>query len=51
MRYNVFQVRRCDIVNVEVTASEIDDTVKELSNSDNISKQEDIWFLPLCELS
>ncbi|CAG9539805.1 unnamed protein product [Cercopithifilaria johnstoni] len=41
------KVRRCDIVNVEVTASEIDDTVEELSKSDNIPKQEDTWFLPL----
>ncbi|EJW85690.1 tRNA intron endonuclease [Wuchereria bancrofti] len=37
------KVRRCDIVNVEVTASEIDDAVKELSEHDNTHKQGDIW--------
>lgn len=47
--YNLFQVRRCDIVDVEVTASEIDDAVKELSRPDIVPKQEDTWFLPLCE--
>ncbi|EJD74499.1 hypothetical protein LOAG_18188 [Loa loa] len=44
------KIRRCDIVNVEVTVSEIDDAVKELSRPDNALKQEDTWFLPLCEL-
>uniref|UniRef100_A0A0R3RSF6 tRNA-intron lyase n=1 Tax=Elaeophora elaphi TaxID=1147741 RepID=A0A0R3RSF6_9BILA len=43
----VLKVRRCDIVNVEVTASEIDDTVKELSRLGRVSKQEDTWFLPV----
>ncbi|KAK6114478.1 tRNA intron endonuclease catalytic C-terminal domain family protein [Brugia pahangi] len=41
------KVRRCDIVNVEVTDSEIDDAVKELSKHDNTHKEGDIWFLPL----
>ncbi|VDN87364.1 unnamed protein product [Brugia pahangi] len=44
------KVRRCDIVNVEVTDSEIDDAVKELSKHDNTHKEGDIWFLPLCKI-
>ncbi|VDO44989.1 unnamed protein product [Onchocerca flexuosa] len=41
------KIRRCDIVDVEVTVSEIDDTMKELSRPDNTLKQGDTWFLPL----
>ncbi|VBB28235.1 unnamed protein product [Acanthocheilonema viteae] len=41
------KVQRCDIINVKVTASEINDAVKELSTPYNISKQENTWFLPL----
>ncbi|VDM91811.1 unnamed protein product [Onchocerca ochengi] len=44
------KIRRCDIVNVEVTVSEIDDTMKEISRPGNTLKQGDTWFLPLCEL-
>lgn len=50
IQYSVFKVRRCDIVDVEVTASEIDDAVMELSRSDSTLKQGDTWFLPLCKL-
>uniref|UniRef100_A0A915Q5X4 U6 snRNA-associated Sm-like protein LSm2 n=1 Tax=Setaria digitata TaxID=48799 RepID=A0A915Q5X4_9BILA len=41
------KVRRCEIDGVEVTASEIDDTLKELSKTDNSFSQSDTWLLPL----
>ncbi|VDN00889.1 unnamed protein product [Thelazia callipaeda] len=46
---HIFRVRRRDVDSVEVTASEVDETLKELSKIRESCPPKDIWYFPLCD--
>ncbi|VDN19148.1 unnamed protein product, partial [Gongylonema pulchrum] len=43
-------VRRCDLENIEVTAEEINDVMKELAKAASTSEPREIWHTPLYDI-